>query len=286
MIWLCITIISLSLLLGDSDSLFLPFIGVAIWGFVGHEGGGKTTAMTRMMLLHQVMGGQVRTFPGYTLRDSNMKRQKEISIRELVTMSSELSNVIVGIDEIQQFNDSSRHMTVINQLMGYVGMQRRKLSLGIFYSVQNWRWLYNRLRELTHLLTVCKDMRHTPWGKANNIPEGEYFSLRTFDCKGFLTGVEWQELDRKMLHGTALRKYFDSYTVIDIYEGMRKILIKKPVDVFDLRDPKDIPAAKGPPPEVLTEDHEGDIRMLQSLAEKGVDMKTLGQLQRRFSEGG
>ena len=200
-------------------------------------------------------------------------------------MHAKLSNVIVGIDEIQQFNDSSRHMTVINQLMGYVGMQRRKLSLGIFYSVQNWRWLYNRLRELTHLLTVCKDMRHTPWGKANNIPEGEYFSLRTFDCKGFLTGVEWQELDRKMLRGTAIRKYFDSYTVIDIYEGMRKILIKKPVDTFDLRDPKDIPAAKGPPPEVLAEEHEGDIRMLQRLAEKGIDMKTISQLQRRFQGG-
>ncbi|MGI2336888.1 MAG: hypothetical protein ACRKGH_09675 [Dehalogenimonas sp.] len=216
---------------------------VAIWGFIGPEGAGKTTAMTYWMERHMLtknqygQGGQCRTFPGYELYTPNGQLVKEISTKSLVTELAQLNNVIVGIDEIQQFNDSSRHMTVINQLTGYVGMQRRKVGLGIFYTLQNWQWLYDRMRWLTHLLTVCSDLHFSPWGRENHIPQGTVMKMVTYDCKGFLTGEPWSQLNTALLRPKHLFPYYRSYNVIDIFEGQEQIKVKKRVTMFDLNQP-------------------------------------------------
>ncbi|PKH47739.1 hypothetical protein CVH13_00267, partial [Dehalococcoides mccartyi] len=75
---------------------------VAIWGFIGPEGAGKTTAMTYFMEYHMALGGVCRSFPGYTLYSPKGKLVKDIDLKELMLMSGELKNVVVGIDEIQQ----------------------------------------------------------------------------------------------------------------------------------------------------------------------------------------
>ncbi|PVV83512.1 hypothetical protein [Dehalogenimonas alkenigignens] len=215
----------------------------AIWGFIGPEGAGKTTAMTYWMELHMLtkndygMTGQCRTFPGYELYTPHGQKVKEITTKDMVSQMSQLQNIIVGIDEIQQFNDSSRHMTVINQLTGYVGMQRRKVGLGIFYTLQNWQWLYDRMRWLTHLLTVCSDLHFTPWGRENHIPQGMFIQMKTYDCKGFLTGEPWAELAPMRLQPSILFPYYRSYNVIDIFEGQEQIKVKKRVTVFDVNQP-------------------------------------------------
>ncbi|BAZ96697.1 hypothetical protein DEHALATV1_0069 [Dehalococcoides mccartyi] len=262
---------------------------VAIWGFIGPEGGGKTTAMTYFSELHMALGGECRVFPGYDLYTPlTYRRVKQIEIHELVTMSRSLKSVIVDIDEIQQFNDSSRHMTVINQLTGYVGMQRRKLGLGMFYTLQNWMWLYDRMRWLTHFLTICTDMYYTPWGKANHISRGKFFLLRTLDCKGFVTGKPWSDMGTKILSPIGIFPYYRSYNVIDIFEGQRQIVIKKQQDIIDLRrDPsmEELKAsASGPSPIGEVDFQEADAGLLTSLAEKGLDIATVGRVGRRLKK--
>lgn len=264
---------------------------VAIWGFIGPEGAGKTTAMTWFMEYHMALGGTCRSFPGYELYSPHGALVQDIDIKELIRMSGELKNVVVGIDEIQQFNDSSRHMTTINQLTGYVGMQRRKLSLGIFYTLQNWMWLYDRMRWLTHLLTVCSDLHFSPWGKENHIRQGEYMSIITYDCKGFLTGQPWSPLTSMVLRPRELWPYYRSYNVIDIFEGQERIQIKKRLTVYDLNKAEPTfeqirEASEDTPPVGLKAPRmtESEVELYQRLSDQGVPMSDIREI-RKMKQG-
>jgi len=264
-----------------------------IWGFVGPEGGGKSTAMTYHALLHKAKGGRVCTFPGYDIYDglktdskgNRIKLSSPIDIQKFITMSYELKDTLICIDEIQNFMDSSKHMTLINQLMGYVGMQRRKMNLGIFYTVQNWMWLYNRMRWLTHLLTYCFDLRWSPWGRENGIKRGEMVRLTTFDCKGFITGKPWQPLQPKLLRATKIHDCFESYAVIDIFEGFRKIEVKRPIDVIDLRPPEEIAREldRETRSAILAGDQVENEELLSALAAQGVKVGTLAKVAKKLA---
>jgi len=212
-----------------------------IWGFIGPEGGGKTTAMTAMALIHYNSGGAIQTFPGYCIHDPTGRAlSSPIDFHEWLSMPEQHRNTIFCADEIQNFMDSKLHSSVFSRLVGRVAMQRRKLNMGIFYTVQNWQWLNDRLRWLTHLLTSCYDLRWSRWGKEESLKPGEMIRLTTFDCKGFYTGEPWTLLSRKILHSKDLWPYFDSYNAVDIYEGEKKFEIKRSTQVIDLRPQKEI----------------------------------------------
>lgn len=255
-----------------------------IWGFIGPEGGGKTTAMTAIGLMHIARGGTVQTFPGYEIHDTSGKTlTTEINLHEWLSMPQEHRNVMFCADEIQNFLDSKLHSSVFARLVGRVGMQRRKLNMGILYTVQNWQWLNDRMRWLTHLLTNCYDLYWTPWGKDQGIKRGEVLRLTTFDCKGFYTGKPWSLFSQKILNGRKLWPYFESYMAVDIYEGEKKFEVKRQSYIVDLRPPKEDNG------EVIeaTEpgfDIEKDRGLLENLADSGVSAKTINDLARRLQQ--
>lgn len=249
-----------------------------IWGFIGPEGSGKTCTMSYMALLHKANGGLIQTFPGYKLQmPGGRALSSEVNFRDLFTDLHSFRNTIICADEIQNFMDSKLSGSVFARLMGYVGAQRRKSNLGIMYTVQDWSWLYNRFRQLTHLLTVCKDAHWTPWGKENHIERGQMILLTTYDLKGFFTGEPWKLLSRKTLSAKTVWNYYDSYAAVDIFEGMRKYEIKRETEVFDLRPPKE-----ECPVDANEVDADSSFELLQGLASQGVNPMTLAKLGKRL----
>ena len=230
----------------------------AIWGFVGPEGAGKTGAATYYALLHYRKGGRVLTFPGYDLLDP-YKPGKDKRISTPINVDEWISKIQLGelepgdlifIDEIQNFFDSQRHMTIFNRLAGYASAMRRHVDISIFYTVQNWIWCYDRIRWLTHLLTTCFDLRWTAWGKDQGLERGELVSLKTWDCKGMYTGQPWGELQDYNLNLRKLwtpKPYWDSYAPIDVFAGFTKVKGIPREEIIDLRE-------KGVPDEILMPD--------------------------------
>jgi|GEM_PF-1552481 hypothetical protein len=267
-----------------------------IWGYIGHEGAGKSAAMCYFDLLHIAKGGGLFTFPGFevfnpniTLDDGNHPRLgKSIDMKEFISSFSDeqkLRNVFVSMDEIQNFFGSDKYMTMYNSLITKYSMQRRKLNFGINYTVQSWNWIDPRLRQLTHFLTVCKDLSRTPWGKEAGLKRGQLIDLVTYDCKGFITGEEWTPLKHFNLNILPVRDWYDSYSTVDPLESFRKLVIKKPEDILDMREgmprfnPLDDSPLENVPDDVREISQENNARILSKLEEQ-VDPATLIQVSK------
>ena len=257
-----------------------------IWGFLGPEGSGKSLAMTYFCLQHIKRGGVVRTFPGYAIHDLNGKPlSTEIDVEEWATMPDNLRNTIIAIDEIQNYLDAYRYNTLLSRIFGYVGMQRRKLNLGMLYTLQNWVWVNNRVRWLTHLCTYCKDLSWTEWGKEEGIKRGKMMQLTTFDMKGFYTGQEGALYSQKTLQGEGIWNYYNSYMPQDIFQGFTKLQIKPRNVVVDLNPGSGEDDAEE---QAATEEAKANQQnkqavkqgLLQKLMEQGVDPKTLSLVAR------
>jgi len=206
-----------------------------IMGFVGPEGSGKTLAMTYVCLKHVASGGRLQTFPGYTVTDGHGKVLSEpIQTEDWVTMDPNFRHRLIGIDEIQNFANSMKHMSTINYLFANLAAQRRHRDLGILYTVQDWGWLDNRVRWLTSELVTCYDLFWSPWGKEQGIKRGELISLTFYDVKGFHSGRPWTPAGPFTLKAKPVWDCFDSYADIDMFSGLSKIEIKKPKITLDL----------------------------------------------------
>ena len=143
-------------------------------------------------------------------------------------MGDELQDAMIAIDEIQNFFDAQRFASTMNKLFGYLAAQRRKRSLAIVYTVQNWRWVDNRIRWLTHILGICYDLYWSPWGKEEKLGRGNMMRLGLWDLKGFFTGREQQPLGEVLLKTKELWPCFDSYGVVSIWDGFSRVKVNRP----------------------------------------------------------
>ena len=231
-------------------------MGGFIWGFTGPEGSGKSCCMTSIGLTHGILLSQaagyksyeqyclenrpvVMTFPGYELhsQDNQIKLSSPIDIKAWLKSfgADEFRNMLVSVDEVQNFLDSAVSGAVFARILSHAMAQRRRVGLGLMYTVQNWEWTHKRIRWVTHMLSMCYDLYWTPWGKAEGVKRGELLRIITFDCKGFYTGQPWTPMSRKLLIANRVWPFFDSFTPSDIYSGETKYILKRPEETIDLR---------------------------------------------------
>lgn len=258
-----------------------------IQGIIGPEGGGKTLLMTYFGLLHRARGGRVLAFPGYEITNGNGEKLSEpLDIDQWITMPPELRDVLICIDEVQNFFNSRRHMSVLNYLFASLAAQRRHRDIGVIYTVQDWGWLDDRIRWLTHVLIVCSDLYWSPWGKEQGVKRGELISASFFDVKGFFTGRPWTPGPQFLLRAKDIWKCYDSYADVDTWTGLTKVEFKKPKLTIDLRGSKEGeegPAQAGAEAEELAG---GNIeKLLNTLAQQGANPATLGKVRREMMKG-
>lgn len=256
------------------------------WGFIGHARSGKSADMAYWSMQHVARGGGLYRFPGFEMRDpgTGLPIGKSIDMMEFVQLferESCLKNCMVDIDEIQNFLSSDQFMALYNRVISRMSAQAGKLKFGIAYTTQSWSWVDPRLRQLTALLSVCRDMYHTPFGKQNGIKRGELMSVNTYDCWGYITGQEWAKLRSYVLDIRVIRNYYEADTTVDPLEAFRKLEIKKQVNKLDLStgqprwNPVDEDALKDVPDDLAEVSRQSNLELIDSLAAKGVDIATL-----------
>lgn len=222
----------------------------AIWGMTGVEGGGKSAWMALLTGLHLNAGGFCQTFEGFDIyhpHNHNIKLTQTIDPVKWLQMPSDQWNLQTDADEIQNLADSALSGAVFARVANRVLAQRRKRQMSLLYTVQNWQWVHNRIRWLTHYLSICQDLSHTAWGKDAGIHAGEYISVHTFDVKGFATGVPWSQLMPFTVHIKPLwdapSPLWESYEPTSAFAGEFKLELKKHREVIDLRQADEIHAA-------------------------------------------
>lgn len=214
-----------------------------IWAKTGVEGGGKTLEMTYWSLKHLNAGGSVVTFPGYHIHRANQPGERlsvPLDLKDYLQSPRDYKNALVDADEIQNFADSAISGAVFARLIVRVLAQRRKFRMGVLYTTQNWQWAHNRIRWLTHLLSVCTDLHWTAWGKSEGLKRGEVLQFATFDAKGFMTGEAWKLISVKRLLAKKVWPYYETEADIDIYAGETQFMMKKHRETIDLRSSDEI----------------------------------------------
>lgn len=201
-----------------------------IIGCVGPEGGGKSATLAWLARMHDAQGLPVYAFPGFDVYrprkgQERVKITTTIKPQDWVDLGPQFDGGMILIDEIQQFFGAEQWNSLMGRLFGWVAMQRRKRGLIIAYTVQNDMWVNNRIRWLTHVAIHCRDLYWTPWGKEQRLERGALSHLTYVDNKG-LFGQEGQVMAQQNLRTKELWESFDSFAVINVWEGMTQVVIK------------------------------------------------------------
>ncbi len=214
-----------------------------ILGLTGPEGGGKTTMMTWFALQHAIAGLPVLTFPGYELSWNGVVISRTIRVEDWIAMDDAahalLQNSLLCIDEMQNHFDRMSYGDVKTRMFSNgVGAQRRKMNMGIVFTVQDINWGYGRLAWLAHVLADCYDLFWSPWGKYEGLERGELLRITFTDMKGFFTGEKLTEVGSIRLRGKPLREAFNSFKSTNVYENIARVRIKRPEVEIGFTDPE------------------------------------------------
>lgn len=282
----------------------------AVVAFVGPEGSGKSLAMCAYALMAHARGDPILTFPGWFIQDGREpdpeKRQRwstEMEPADWLTVKSLPRKARIFIDEAPQFFDSALFGTTTARMFGYVGTQRRKLDMSIYYTAQSWMHVHPRLRFPTHFVVVCRDQYYDPAQRADGRKRGEFINLFAWDVKGFVTGREWTYMGMTTLFAHHYWPYYDTEAVIDPADGMIQVQTKKQRLIYDASRPGEGPRIYKPgeavldengapiddapePPVTLTGDPSHDADLLSRAAATGqFSVKELAQMSRGLARG-
>ncbi len=221
-------------------------MGIGITGITGPEGAGKSCLMTRFCCKHVDLGGKLLTFPGYVVyaKDGKTPISKEISIKEWAEMPEDLSDVLVAIDEIENYFNSHSWQNLMVEIIGSVMGQRRKRAMGIIYTLQDWSELPKLLRMKTHYLINCWDMYWSNSSLEDKVNRGELVATAWCDVKGFQNGMPGRWYRGMMFHPKDYWPRYDTNSVVAIWHRFTKIKVKRPelvVDPFGLGDETGMP---------------------------------------------
>lgn len=112
----------------------------------------------------------------------------------LYTLSEELEQGTVIIDEAQYFSDSRSALSLKNKLLNAIVMQVRKRSLNLYYSVKQGDWVDKRLSYETDVQVDCMSGHLSQWGRQRSLPAGEIIDVKFWDLSGVVTGhaTDWR----------------------------------------------------------------------------------------------
>ncbi len=143
------------------------------------------------------------------------------------SLSADLADGTVLIDEAQYFSDSRSSISLKNRLLNAIVAQVRKRSLNLYYTVKQGDWVDRRLNYETDLQIECYDLAWSPWGGEHNLHHGEQIRCRMRDLSGSTTGTPYSKSQNvyrsNIFHGKRYWNCYDTKTVIDLEEGFTKV---------------------------------------------------------------
>jgi len=164
-------------------------------------------------------------------------KSEPLSFDALLSLSETLEECVVCIDEINLWFPSMRAMANANRIAGILAQLIRKRNISIYYTTQNFKWVDGMIRWQTDLLVACQDIFHTLAGKEAGVGRGEYARYIVVDRSGYLTGVPYEisgKYSTGILEAKPIWQYYGTKHVIDPWEAMSKVELKRPTKVVDL----------------------------------------------------
>jgi len=225
-------------------------------GITGPRGSGKTLLLAYLGVMDMKHGRRVVSnidIHGPVKRRGKLVEVKSelLSFDALLSLSETLEECVVCIDEINLWFSSMRAMGNANRIAGIFTQLIRKRNISLNYTTQNFRWVDGMIRWQTDLLVACQDIFHTPAGKEEGIGRGEYTRYVAVDRSGYLTGVPYEVSGKYftgILEARPIWRYYNTNHVVDPWEAMSKVELKRPTKVVDLTGSGEGEAEEAVPP--------------------------------------
>ena len=202
---------------------------------VGHRGGGKSILLARYLL-----NGLIRGYPVFTnleLYPEKLgidKPQHSLELDNLLSFDPNLSDAIIGIEEIGTWIERMRAISTTNILVSkFFQLFIRKKGLRIFFTNQSPN-LPSGIWEQVDMVINAHDLFYSEWGKEANMAKGTTFYYIARDVSGIFTGhpgTSWAFALRK---ANRLWDKFNSYQQFDPYQWARKTKITGGDMILDL----------------------------------------------------
>lgn len=204
-------------------------------GILGHRGGGKSILMARFLLNGLLRKYQVFTnLQLYPEKLGIDKPQQSLELDNLLSFDPNLSNAIIGIEEIGTWIERMRAISTTNILVSkFFQLFIRKKGLRIFFTNQS-PYLPTGIGEQVDMVINAHDMFYSEWGKEANLAKGTTFYYIARDVSGIFTGrpgTSWAFALRK---ANRLWDKFNSYQQFDPYQWARRTKITGGDMVLDL----------------------------------------------------
>lgn len=141
-------------------------------------------------------------------------KTKELDIKKLAVWDKEYRDGYILYDEIDQDLDRQDWMAQYARYIvkGVKLMRHRNLSLAA--TLQFIDELNGRLYKQADIITDCRDIAFTPWGRRNRLHPGEVSALVYRDKSGIMTGYGYNENGRIYKRKFYGKRYWGNYSTI------------------------------------------------------------------------
>lgn len=179
---------------------------------LGIEGGGKTALITKFARKHHVLKGETWAFPGYELKNNTGRVvSKLIYPEEMKKKVYEMQNVVLVIDEIQNFIHHHYWQSPVADTLANASAQRRKLNFNILASCPEFELVPPDMRRMFHVAFYCRDAH---W-RNKNIPVGTDIRFNVRDLRGMLSGYPGSTRSESKFDPRDYYKYYDTFSLAD-----------------------------------------------------------------------
>lgn len=227
--------------------------------FEGRRGGGKTTAMT-FMVMRAVALYNMRVIANYPIEFMLRRHRPDgktylqhvkaepLDFYKLICFDEDYKNVLICIDEAPDIISHMAALTWRNRLVAAFTRQLRKNYSSLFLAAQDFELIDKSMRWQVDVIIKCKDACRT-LGDNSSLDPGEMLWLNWYDNSGQWTGETTEDIIRRNQH-SRVRQYvdpcmchmelfprimwgddehmpvFDSWYQIDILDSLRKVDLK------------------------------------------------------------
>jgi hypothetical protein len=225
------------------DAMDLPdelkgwFPSEYVVAILGHRRSGKTSLMA-----HYLLNAVRKGLPVYTNLQIYPEKlgvpldqiQKPLTLDDILTFDTAMSEAVIGIEEIGTWVDTMRAQSNTNILLSkffqlFIGKQH----LRIFFTNQSehlpW-WIWQQV----DLSIQAHDMFYTEWGRENSLAKGTSFYYIAHDQSGIFTGQPGYVWTFGLRKANQLWDKFNSYQQFSPYEWARKTKLIGEEKVVDM----------------------------------------------------
>jgi len=199
---------------------------------VGPRGSGKSLCLAKLGAIDLMRGKPVWSNMPVELSKRTVKWYEGKQVLNTIpldwdafySLSQDLVEGTVLIDEAQYFSDARSSLSLKNRLLNAIVAQVRKRSLNLYYTVKERDWVDKRLNYETDIVITCFDLAWMPKKKnKRKYAHGERIYTCHYDVSGAIRGRPGRLLGRYVVPGRQWWNVYDTKSVIDLEEAFTSV---------------------------------------------------------------